>query len=215
MARLPVRHRVRLRTGASFVVGALGGVAVGAFQGVAAGILVGWGTFALANVVWVLLVVWPMDAAATRAHATAEDVGRTAARLIAVVGSVASLAAVLVVVVQARSAHGWTAFALAGSAVFCVAASWALIQVDYLLRYARMYYADGGVRGGIVFNQDDDPQYTDFAYFSVGLGMTYQVADTNVTRTDLRRVVIAQTLLAYLFGAVILGTIINLITGLG
>jgi len=45
--------------------------------------------------------------------------------------------------------------------------------------------------------------------------MTYQVADTNVTRNAIRRIVIAQTTIAYVFGALILGTIINLVTGLG
>lgn len=214
MTRVPVPHRVRLRVFVAFVIGTACGVAAGSVLGVAAGVLFGWGAFALTGVTWILLVVWPMDAASTRAHATAEDVGRTTARLIAVFGSLASLAALLVVIVQARSADGWTAFGLAGGAVVCVAASWLLIQADYMLRYARLYYADG-VGSGILFNQKEDPEYTDFAYFAVGLGMTYQVADTNVTRNDMRRVVIAQTLLAYLFGSVILATIINLITGLG
>jgi uncharacterized membrane protein len=45
--------------------------------------------------------------------------------------------------------------------------------------------------------------------------MTYQVADTNVQTNRMRRLVLGQTLLAYLFGAVILATVINLVTGLG
>ena len=85
--------------------------------------------------------------------------------------------------------------------------------MDYMLRYAHLYYTEP--IGGIAFNQREDPMYTDFAYFSVGLGMTYQVADTNVSQNVIRRTVIAQTLLAYLFGAVILATVINLVAGLG
>lgn len=198
------------------VVAILVGIAVGfvvtPFLGLAAGILAGWGALAVVNVVWILLVVWPMDAEQTRSHATEEDPGRGVARVIALTGSFVSIAAVLVVVLEARHAAGWTQFALAGSAVVSVAASWGLIQTDYMLRYARVYY-DGS--RGIVFNQDEDPEYTDFAYFSVGLGMTYQVADTNVGRNAIRRLVIAQTTIAYVFGALILGTIINLVTGLG
>jgi len=213
MSALARHHQVRTRTIASLLVGAVAGAAVGTFLGVAAGLLAGWAVLAMVNVVWVLLTVWPMDAAQTRAHARVEDPGRRAARVIAVIGSLASIAAVLVVVLQAKQADGWTAFALAGTAVLSVAASWLLIQVDYMLRYARLYYA--APVGGIVFNQQEAPEYTDFAYFSVGLGMTYQVADTNVTTNAIRRIVIAQTMLAYLFGALILGTIINLITGLG
>ncbi|MEZ5188102.1 MAG: DUF1345 domain-containing protein [Microbacterium sp.] len=70
-------------------------------------------------------------------------------------------------------------------------------------------------RGSIDFHQDEPPMYSDFGYFSVGLGMTYQVADTDVTTNEIRRIVIAQTLIAYLFGAVILATVINLVSGLG
>lgn len=84
--------------------------------------------------------------------------------------------------------------------------------------YARIYFElgpDGEPLRGINFNQAEDPQYTDFVYFSVGLGMTYQVADTNVTRNAVRRMVIGQTLLGYLFGAGIMATVINLVAGLG
>ena len=201
-----------MRTAVAILVGTAVGFAVTPFLGLAAGLLAAWGALALVSTVWILLVVWPMNAEQTRSHATEEDPGRRIARVVAVIGSFVSIAAVLVVVLQARHAHGWTQFALAGSAVLSVAASWGLIQTDYMLRYAKLYY-DGS--GGIVFNQDEDPEYTDFAYFSVGLGMTYQVADTNVTRNAIRRIVIAQTTIAYVFGALILGTIINLVTGLG
>lgn len=194
------------------LTGVAAGFLVTPFLGLAAGLLAAWGALSLVSTVWILLVTWRMDAAQTRTHATEEDPGRRIARLIAVIGSFVSIAAVLVVVLQARHAHGWTQFALAGIAVLSVAASWGLIQTDYMLRYAKLYY-DGS--RGISFNQDEDPQYTDFAYFSVGLGMTYQVADTNVTRNTIRRIVIAQTTIAYVFGALILGTIINLVTGLG
>ena len=212
MSQLPFRHRWRVRLVVAILVGIAVGFVVTPFLGLAAGILAGWGALAVVNVVWILLVVWPMDAEQTRNHATEEDPGRGVARVIALTGSFVSIAAVLVVVLEARHATGWTQFALAGSAVVSVAASWGLIQTDYMLRYARVYY-DGS--RGIIFNQDEDPEYTDFAYFSVGLGMTYQVADTNVGRNAIRRLVIAQTTIAYVFGALILGTIINLVTGLG
>ncbi len=198
---------------AALVVGCAVGVLAGLFLGVAAGLLAGWAAVCLTSVTWVLLLVWGMDAAQTRAHATAEDPGRALARTIAVVGSLVSLGAVAVVLLQTRGVSELASFVLAGIAVVSVAASWALIQVDYMLRVAAVYYSEPV--GGIDFNQDEPPMYTDFAYFSVGLGMTYQVSDTNVRTNAMRRIVIAQTLLAYLFGAVILATVINLVTGLG
>ncbi|MFT4258803.1 DUF1345 domain-containing protein [Microbacterium sp.] len=213
MSTPTARAFVRLRAVVSIVAGVACGVAVAPVLGVAAGILAGWGAFAILNVAWVLSLIWRMDAVATRSHATVEAPGRRVARLTSIVGSLMSLAAVLVVLTQAQSAPGVEKYALAGVCVLSVISSWALIHTEYVLRYARMYYAEPV--GGIEFNQDEDPEYTDFVYFSVGLGMTYQVADTNVTRNEFRRVVIAQTLLGYLFGTVILASTINLVVGIG
>ncbi|MET0673807.1 MAG: DUF1345 domain-containing protein [Microbacterium pygmaeum] len=213
MTPFRVRGTVVVRGVVALLVGLAIGAAITPFLGFAAGLLAGWAALSLTNVAWVLLMVWGMDAAQTRDHARSEDPGRAVARVIAVVGSVVSLAAVAVVLLQTRGASELESFLLAGIAVVSVAGSWALIQVDYMLRVAAVYYADPV--GGIDFNQDEEPMYTDFAYFSVGLGMTYQVSDTDVRTNAIRRIVIAQTLLAYLFGAVILATVINLVTGLG
>ncbi len=198
------------------VVGLVVGVVVGAvvtpFLGLAAGLLAGWAVLALIEVVWVLRMVWPMDAAQTRAHATTEDPGRRTARLVAVAGSLASLAAVGVVIVQTRNAPAAVSFVLAGVALLSVASSWALIQTDYILRFAHVYYEEPV--GGIDFNQEAEPMYTDFAYVSFGLGVAYQVSDTNLTSNAMRRIVIAQTLISYVFGAIILAAVVNLVAGL-
>jgi len=207
------RTAVWMRTLLSIAAGVVVGVIVVPLLDVIAGILSGWAAFALVNVIWVLLLIWPMDAVATREHATLEAPGRRAARLISTLGSVISLAAVLVVSIQAQQMHGPGRYVLAAVAAVSVAASWALIQMEYVLRYARMFHADPA--GGIDFNQREDPEYTDFVYFSINLGMTYQVSDTNVEANAIRRMVIAHTLLSYLFGTVILASIINLVVGLG
>ena len=59
-----------------------------------------------------------------------------------------------------------------------------------MLRLAHVYY--GEPVGGIGFNQHEDPMYTDFVYVAFGLGMTYQVADTNLGTNEMRRIVIAR-----------------------
>ena len=84
----------------------------------------------------------------------------------------------------------------------------------YTLRYARLYYA--GTAGGINFHQlpDDEPQYIDFAYISLTVGMTFQVSDPEVTSTAMRATILRHALLAYLFGVVIIGVVINVLAGL-
>lgn len=210
------RHsRVAVRGPISLAVGAAVGALVVPLLGWTTGLVASWAVIAAVNVVWLLIALWPMDADQTREHATTEDPGRPWARVIELVGSLVSLGAVVVLLVHAHEDPA-TAFVTAGISICAVVFSWALIHVDYSLRYADCYYsrlADGRT-GGIDFNQDEDPMYSDFAYFSVGLGMTYQVADTNVGANEIRRLVIAQTMLAYLFGAVILASVVNLVIGI-
>ena len=75
-----------------------------------------------------------------------------------------------------------------------------------------MYYSN--TPGGISFNQDDRPKYTDFAYLAVTIGATYQVSDTNIEDHAIRVTALRHSLLAYVLGVVVLATSINLISGL-
>lgn len=202
-----------VRLSAGLIVGVTVGFIVSGLLGLAAGLLAGWAAGASLVSAWMLIVTWPMNGEQTKTHARQEDPGRSVARVMNLVGSAASLAGVLVVVVQASSADGAKRGWLAGIVVTAVIASWFLIQIDAMLRFARIYYTDPV--GGIDFNQEEPPAYADFAYVSFGLGLTYQVADTDIRTTELRRLIVGQSLIAYLFGAVILATIINLITSLG
>jgi uncharacterized membrane protein len=57
--------------------------------------------------------------------------------------------------------------------------------------------------------------WTDFAYLSFTIGMTFQVSDTDLQTSVLRRLALRQMLISYLFGAVIIAITINLVAGLG
>ena len=94
-----------------------------------------------------------------------------------------------------------------------VAVSWFTVHTVFMLRYALLYYT--APTGGIDFNQEAPPDYRDFAYVALTLGMTFQVSDTSVQDSQIRATVLRHTLLSYLFGAVILAVVVNLIAGLG
>ena len=201
-------------------------LAAGAVAGVIVGLLaswwwagvVGWIVASATYVVWVWLHLWPLDAEAMRSHARREDPGIVVSDLLIIGASIASLAAVALIL--ARAAHDPVAqrAITSGVSVFSVALSWFLVHTLYAQRYAREYYMDPV--GGIDFPKqddvdDDDPVFSDFAYVSFDLGMTYQISDTAVRTTQLRKVVLRHTLLSYLFGTVILASTINLVVGLG
>src|SRR5215210_5268718 len=99
-----------------------------------------------------------------------------------------------------------------GLGIVSVVLAWGMVHTVFTLRYARLYY--GRPKGGIEFNQDEPPRYSDFAYLAFTVGMTFQVSDTNLKTEQIRATVLRQGLLSYMFGTVIIATTINLIAGL-
>ncbi|MDQ1576998.1 MAG: hypothetical protein QOH55_2148 [Microbacteriaceae bacterium] len=204
--------RTRLRLVVMFVVGVVVAIVVGSIGSWSYAPVVGWAAACIVYIGWVWLAIWNMDAANTALHATREDPARPIADLLIIGASVASLAAIVFVLVQARAAQGVERGLLAALAVASVALSWFLVHTLYTLRYARLYHRDPV--GGIDFNQGEPPRYSDFAYVSFTLGMTFQVSDTNIQDHEIRSTILKHTLLSYLFGSVILATTVNLVASL-
>jgi uncharacterized membrane protein len=174
--------------------------------------VVGWAVAALVYSSWVWLIIGPMDAAATASHATEEDPSRATTDLLIIGASLASLAAVAVILIAGHQTSATPQVLLATLAVVSVALSWLLVHTLFTLRYARLYYR--GDVGGINFNQTQPPQYSDFAYLAFTLGMTFQVSDTNIETHAIRSTALRHALLSFVFGSVILATVINLVAGL-
>jgi uncharacterized membrane protein len=196
------------------VAGSLGVVAFAVAMALTvwqAAVLVGWTTTAAVMVGWILRVILPKDGPATAALATREDDSRTAADLLLICAAVGSLAAVGLGLVEGAHVHGGGQAALTVLAVLSIVLSWALIHSVFTLRYAHLFYSEGG---GIDFNEKDDPDYHDFAYLAVTLGMTYQVSDTDLTTKAVRHTALRHALLSYLFGTVIIAVAINVVAGL-
>jgi uncharacterized membrane protein len=208
------RHGVsaRRRVAVAVAIGAVATAGSALFLPWTLAPMVGWDVAAVTFTCWVWAVTWRFDARQTARHAEREDPTRTAADAILLGAAVASLIAVGVVIVQAASDTGPARLAEAGFGVASVILSWALIHTVYALRYARLYYT--GPDGGADFHQEDAPQYSDFAYLSFTVGMTFQVSDTELNNADFRANVLRHSLLSYMFGTIIIALTINLVAGL-
>ncbi len=126
--------------------------------------------------------------------------------------SVASLSAVGLVLLRAGDTSGLGKGLLVGLSVISIILAWSVVHTVYTLRYAKLYYEDKS--GGVDFNTPGAPCYIDFAYLALTVGMTYQVSDTNLQTTIIRRTALRHALLSYAFGTLIIATTINLIAGL-
>jgi uncharacterized membrane protein len=190
----------------------LGGTAASLLGAGRAAPLIGWDILALVFCGWVWSTVWRLDAEATASHAKRENPRRDLADLVLLGAAIASLIAVGVELFGAGSASGDLKYVEAGLALVSVFVSWTLVHTVFALKYARLYYS--GLAGGIDFNEPDDPQYSDFAYLSFTIGMTFQVSDTDIKSKQIRRTALRHAWLSFPLGAVIIATSINLVAGL-
>jgi uncharacterized membrane protein len=200
------------RVAVATVLGVGGGVVAMLFTLWQAAVLIGWDVAVAALLGWIWVALAPMGAEQTRNNANREDPSVRLSELLVLTAGVAVLAAVGLVLLRAGSATGGTKAYLITLGVISVALSWSLVHTVFTLRYARAYYSVPV--GGIDFNEGDPPTYLDFAYLAVTIGMTFQVSDTNLTSKGVRRIALGHALLSYLFGAVIVALVINVVSSL-
>jgi uncharacterized membrane protein len=175
--------------------------------------LLGWDVAAATFCAWVWLVTNGADADRTERYATREDDSRTAADLILVAASAASLIGVGLVLLQASTEEGVTRALTVSLAVGTVVLSWLAVQTVFVLRYAHLYYQPEV--GGIEFHGEGErPNYRDFAYVAFTLGMTYQVSDTDLTSRRIRSTALRHALISYVFGIAVIAVTINVVAGL-
>jgi uncharacterized membrane protein len=175
----------------------------------------GWNMAAavFAGLGWVRIV--SMDAEGTRRRAAAEDPGRTFVWVTVLAASAFSLFAAIVVLRNARHAgSGMQGFSV-GMCLVAVALAWFLTHTSYTLRYAHLYYRDDeeGI-GGLEFPCEDAPSYFDFAYFSFTVGMCFQVSDVTISSPQIRRAVLGQAILSFIYNTTILALALNLVFSL-
>jgi uncharacterized membrane protein len=92
----------------------------------------------------------------------------------------------------------------------------------FAIRYAHLFYtypdegeeAGAKFHGGLEFPGTPHPDFLDFAYFSFVLGMTFQVADVNITAANIRRLALLQGFLAFVYNTIIVALSINIISGM-
>jgi uncharacterized membrane protein len=96
--------------------------------------------------------------------------------------------------------------------------SWLVTHTLFALRYAHEYYerkkGAAAVDGGLEFPGGLPPDYWDFFYFALVLGMTFQVSDVEITTRKMRRLATMHGLLGFLFNAVIIALTVNIAAGL-
>jgi uncharacterized membrane protein len=152
------------------------------------------------------------DKAQIRSRAREEDQGRWGVLFFGV-----SLSIVVVVALglelRAADQGGLPQIAIAAGTLIL---SWLFMNAMFAVHYAHAYYGDdlrSAKCGGLEFPGKDDPDYWDFAYFAIVIGMTFQVSDVQITDRGLRRAVLLHSIIAFFFNVIIIAISVNVVAG--
>jgi uncharacterized membrane protein len=176
--------------------------------------LVGWD---IGVTLYIGVAIWSVARASIEAmkeRAAREYDGATAILVLTVGAAVASLAAIGAELHGIRSAASESEplrLALAGFTILC---SWFFLHVIFAIHYAHEFYAREGHRASLAFPNDRSPDYLDFLYFSFTVGAAAQTSDVSVTSQRVRRIVLAHTVLSFLFNTTVLALAVNVAAGL-
>lgn len=178
-------------------------------------VLIGWNTG-----VWLylLLILWlTLGASADKVRKVASIEDENAGLVLFTV-SIAAIASLVAVILQlaagAQLAQGPTALQYAFTG-FTVAGSWLLIGAIFSLHYAHLFYTAEADKPLLRFSDGErHPDYWDFHYFSFTLSVAVQTSDVGVAGREMRRVVLAHSLVGFVFNTAILGFTINMAAAL-
>jgi uncharacterized membrane protein len=215
-AMIPIHHIVRTRP--RLVIAVTAGIAAGLLLppswSVVTRVLTAWNIVAWS---YLCMMTWLMARAPhTTVRKIAEREDENAAAVVAIVSAAALLSIAAIVLELAdikalppheRALHYvYTAVTLIGS--------WCLVGVIFTIHYAHMYYTAAENERPLRFpNEEHNPDYWDFLYFSFTIAVAVQTSDVSVLTRSMRKAVLAQSVLCFFFNAAVIGLSINIAAG--
>ena len=143
-----------------------------------------------------------------------EDATAPVILIVCIAAALLSLVAIVALLSTIKQTTGADRVAHVVLAALTVVNSWTLVPTMFTLHYADMFYSVTADDRPLHFPQTPAPVFWDFAYFSFTIAAACQTADVSTTQASIRKIVIAHTVISFLFNAAILGFAINVTAGL-
>jgi uncharacterized membrane protein len=143
-----------------------------------------------------------------------EDESASFILTVVVVAAMLSLVAIVEPLANIKSVSGTQRIGHFTLAALTLVQSWILVPTMFTTHYADLFYSSPEKNRPLRFPDTPMPVFWDFAYFSFTIAAACQTSDVSTTGAGIRKIVIAQTLISFLFNASILGFAINVTAGL-
>jgi uncharacterized membrane protein len=176
--------------------------------------LVAWNAAVLVLLPLTYLHLNGLGAKQLRERYRADDPSATVILLVVVGAAILSVAAIVVFLATLKSVPPTDKAAHIVLAAVTIVDSWLLVPTTFTVHYADMFYSAEVGERPLKFPETNEPVFWDFAYFAFTIAVACQTADVSTTQAGIRRVVIAHSIISFLFNLAILGFAINVTAGL-
>jgi len=201
----------QLRRRPSLIAGIIAGLLVGGGASAAGtlpstAVLLGWCASAIVHMAPLVLMLQRATPERLKKRSDELDDGQWGVMMASLAACIASI---LAVVWHLRVAHAMNDVPLAMLGIVTILLSWLLVHVLFAGHYCHEYWQHGG---GIEFpgEEKEPPDFLEFIYFALTIGMTFQVSDVTTSNRRIRRLVSLHGGVSFLFNAVILACSINM-----
>lgn len=143
-----------------------------------------------------------------------EDDSAPVILVLVTIAAMLSLGAIVEPLATVKSAAGTERVAHFALAAVTLLNSWILVPTMFTTHYADLYYSATEGNRPLHFPETPKPVFWDFIYFAFTIGAACQTADVATLNAEVRKAVIAHTLISFLFNLSILGFAINVTAGL-
>jgi uncharacterized membrane protein len=167
-------------------------------------LLIGWDVGVAAYLTLGYYMIAHSDVARIKRRAATQDEGRFVILILTAGAGLASLGAIL-----AELGGGGRQPLNLALASLTIVLSWLFTHTMFALHYAHDFYARPA-GDGLIFPGTEKPDYWDFVYFSLVIGMTSQVSDVAVACKPIRRTVTAHGAVSFFFNATLLALLVNI-----
>ena len=172
--------------------------------------LVGWDIGVGLYVILAFEMMARADVHQIRRRAAAQDEGAIVILILTVAAALASILAIVGLLGTSAAGAAPRRSVELILATITIVLSWAFIHTMFALHYAHEFYDESGVRGMAFPGGLEKPDYWDFVYFSLVIGMTSQVSDVGITTKEIRRTVAAHGVVSFFFNAALLALTVNI-----
>ena len=172
-------------------------------------VLIGWNAGVLLFLALIYAEFPRLDARRIRSRYIEEDPSAPLILLIVISAALLSLVAIVALLSTIQHARPEVRAWHVALAALTIASSWLLVATMFTLHYADVFYSAPAEDPPLLFPKTEAPLFWDFAYFSFTIAAACQTSDVSTTQLPIRKIVIAQTVVSFLFNVSILGFAIN------